>query len=81
MVIIEKVKQNIIGSGDSRLFMDTTGEGEALIFQDGKVTLGTWEKKFKGDRESYYDEEGNEISLNAGQIWVEIVKPDTKIEY
>ena len=53
--------------------MDTTGTGEALIFQDGKVITGTWEKKFKGDRETYYDDQGNEIALNAGQIWIEIV--------
>jgi len=80
-IIIMRVKQNLMDNKSNRLFMDTTGEGEALIFQDGQVIEATWEKKFKGERESFYDENGEEIALNRGQIWIEIVKPETKIEY
>ncbi len=78
-VVVMRVKQNVLTS--KRLFMDTTGDGEVLIFQDGKVIEGTWEKKLKSDRESFYDENGEEIALNRGQIWIEIVRPDTKIDY
>ncbi len=80
-IIVMRVNQNVVAADARRLFMDTVGEGDAIIFQDGKVLEATWEKKLKSDRETFYNENGEEIALNRGQIWIEIVKPDTNIEY
>lgn len=47
------------------------GEGDAIIFTDGKVIQGTW-LRYDGDftPAKFYDEEGNEIIFNQGKTWV-----------
>lgn len=47
------------------------GEGDALIFTNGKVIKVTW-MRYDGDftPAKYYDEEGNEIIFNQGKTWV-----------
>ncbi len=47
------------------------GEGDAIIFTDGKVIQGTW-LRYDGDftPAKFYDEEGNEIIFNQGKTWI-----------
>lgn len=47
------------------------GEGDALVFTNGKVIKGTW-MRYDGDftPAKFYDEEGNEIVFNQGKTWV-----------
>lgn len=47
------------------------GEGDALIFTNGKVIKGTW-MRYDGDftPAKFYDEEGNEVIFNQGKTWV-----------
>ena len=56
----------------------TVGQGDALLFQDGKVTLGRWQKNSPTDRLRMLDEQGNELPMNAGKTWVEVVR-DTSV--
>lgn len=81
VVIVQKTKE--IGPVDEykHLLYQTTGSGELLVFQDGKVTLGKWVKKDKASRTIFYDQQGREIELNRGKIWIEIVPARNKIEY
>ncbi|NQV89854.1 DUF3048 domain-containing protein [Candidatus Uhrbacteria bacterium] len=52
----------------------TTGEGEGYVFQDGNVIEATWRKPSKSERLKFYDREtGEEIIMNAGKTWIEIV--------
>ncbi len=78
-VIVQKVNTYLVDS--QRLGMDTVGEGEAIIFVDGTAIVGTWEKKSENDRTIFYDVNGDEVKLNAGPIWVEIVPTDREIVY
>jgi hypothetical protein len=55
--------------------------GEALIFQDGKVIKGTWNKKNRLARETFLDASGKEIELNRGQIWLQTVPAGTEAVY
>ncbi len=47
------------------------GEGDALVFTNGKVIKGTW-MRYDGDftPAKFYDEKGNEIVFNQGKTWV-----------
>ena len=47
------------------------GEGDALVFTNGKVIQGTW-MRYDGDftPAKYYDEKGDEIVFNQGKTWV-----------
>ncbi len=54
-----------------RLQMKTTGQGEAKIFQDGKMIPALWQKA-SGGRTVFTDESGRELKFNRGKIWVEV---------
>ncbi|MDO8505198.1 MAG: DUF3048 C-terminal domain-containing protein [bacterium] len=59
----------------------TIGEGEALVFQDGKVVVGTWKKPSARERLRFYHASGSEVQFNAGVSWVEIVPVGYKVKY
>ena len=63
------------------MFYTTTGEGEALVFQNGSVIKGSWEKDSREGRTKFFDAKGKEISFVRGQIWIEIVPAGNEIEY
>ena len=47
------------------------GEGDAVVFTNGKVIKGTWER-YGGDftPAKYLDENGDEIVMNQGKTWI-----------
>lgn len=51
--------------------VQTTGSGEAVIYKNGEVIDGTWEKKLATDRLVFYDQNHQEIKFTIGKIWVE----------
>jgi hypothetical protein len=77
-VIIIFVKSKVVDD-KLRLSMDTIGSDKATICMDGKCADGTWKKISIGSRIRFYDANNQEISLNAGNTWVEVVQPGTKI--
>lgn len=57
------------------------GSGKVLIFQDGGVTEGTWNKKDRTSRTLFLNKNNKPIALNAGQIWIEILPTGQKVNY
>lgn len=53
--------------------MDTIGSGNASVFIDGKQIRGTWEKPSRKERTRFFNETDVEITLNRGNIWVEVI--------
>lgn len=51
----------------------TVGSGGALIYKDGRVFNGSWEKKEDKAKLYFYDANRKEIEFAPGNIWVEIV--------
>lgn len=52
----------------------TTGEGMALVFQDGGMIEATWKKPSRNKRLRFYHRDsGKEIAMNAGTTWIEVV--------
>ncbi len=64
-----------------RLEIQTIGEGDALVFRDGLVIPGRWVKETPELEMRFYDEDGQEIGFNRGNIWIEVVAEDATIEY
>ena len=58
--------------------MDPVGQGEALVFRDGRVFEATWSRKAITDR-VVYEYDGEEIPLAEGTTWVALL-PNTKGE-
>lgn len=57
--------------------METVGSGDATIFLDGKEIKGSWKKSSRSDREIFYDQNGEEIIFNRGQLWITVIPPDS----
>ena len=60
------------GHGAHTLYGDK-GTGKAKYLVDGKVIDGTWSKKTRTDRTQLFDSAGQELKLNRGLIWFEIL--------
>ncbi len=71
----------IPGDDKGRREVKTVGEGDALIFQDGREIYGTWKKPSVEERTRFYDQDGNEIVWNAGKTWIEVVPSADYVTY
>jgi hypothetical protein len=71
VVIVQFVKMINTGDDKGHIIIDTIGEGDAVIMQDGKKIEATWKKNSRTARTTYADLDGNIIEFNRGQIWVE----------
>jgi len=78
-VLVAYTKTSLADS--QRLAMETVGSGKALIFLDGTAVDGTWKKESTKDRLKFYDKDGNEVELNSGTTWVEIVPTDRVVKF
>lgn len=67
--------------GGSHLLYKTVGEGEAIVFLDGEAIKGVWRKKDATARIRFYDTHGNEIALNRGQTFIEVVPKGNAVSY
>lgn len=66
--------------GDGHMQLIMHGKGDALIFREGKVTKGYWEKD-PGKVTKYKDSNGNTIPLVPGPTWIQVVKKGTRVDY
>jgi len=73
--VIVAMKTTSRFSNKDYLTVDTTGEGEAYIYQNGVKISGRWEKDPSSidSKLFFYDIDGREINFVPGKIWVEIV--------
>lgn len=72
-ILIEEHQYSETGDKNGRILFTTIGSGKVTLLRDGKVIEGTWQKDTRTDRTLYYDSAGNELKLNRGKIWIEIV--------
>ncbi|MBE3090908.1 MAG: DUF3048 domain-containing protein [Candidatus Atribacteria bacterium] len=78
-IIIQYVPvEEIPGDEEGRLEVGVIGEGIAKIFYGGNYYLTKWVKKSKDHPTVYYNNQGNVINLNQGNIWVHLVPEETK---
>jgi hypothetical protein len=59
----------------------TLGSGEALVFQDGNVTTGTWAKNSREEQIKITSPDGAVIALNPGQTWFIAVPNNKSVSY
>lgn len=58
---------------EHHMLYTVTGKGNTVIYQNGDVIEGTWEKIKATDRIKFFDSEGEEIKFVRGQIWIEVL--------
>ena len=81
VVIVRYTVQRPVNDKKAHLYHDIVGTNKALIFQDGKVTEGNWSRADVEKMDVYKDAQQNEIEFNRGQIWVQLVPVENKVNY
>ncbi len=80
-MIVQFVEERGPVDSEKHMFYKTIGSGDALIFQNGDVVKGTWEKDSISSRTIFYNTEGTEVSFVRGQIWIEGVPEGNEVSY
>ena len=73
VVVLETSVDVIAGDDKGRKELVTIVTGEMHLFQNGIEIIGTWKKPSVDQRLRFYDDEGNEIVMNAGTTWIEVI--------
>lgn len=80
LVLYTSINPYVNQAGEQAVRIDTTS-GKGVLFQDGKALDITWSKASRSTRTSYKDTTGQEISLNRGQTWIEVVPAGMAVTY
>lgn len=82
-VIVQSVDMRLIdGDSKGRLEAQLSGKGAALVFQNGRVTRGYWQKQQRDSPTVYTTADGRLIRLKRGQVWIQVAPSDgAEIEY
>jgi hypothetical protein len=84
-VVVLKVREFITssptGSGTSLPTADSLGSGDALVFTNGQVIEGTWEREEMTDPFTLLDSDGDEIVIAPGRLWMALVPNDEPVTW
>ncbi|MBI3289885.1 DUF3048 domain-containing protein [Candidatus Microgenomates bacterium] len=80
-VVVQFVKEQSLKDPEKHMLYSTTGKGDAIIFTNGNVIRGKWEKTDRTSRTKFTDSRGAEINFIPGQIWVEALPLGTSVTY
>lgn len=79
-IIIQKVQKKIVDDY-GRLHLDIISEGTGYLISNGKINEITWSKISAESKTIYKDNIGNEIKLNPGQTWIQVISQNSRIEF
>ncbi len=82
-VVVEYVPTSYSTQADGKpeTDMQLVGSGQAMVFNDGTVTPGTWSKASDGAATKLLDAAGKPIALNRGTTWYEIIPVGNSVTY
>jgi hypothetical protein len=79
-IIVQYTPNSTIkGDTKDRQEVKTSGSGNGYYITCGKAIKIKWSKESRSAQTKYTDEAGNEIVLNPGQTWVQVVPVNNKI--
>lgn len=67
--------------GGKTPLVTTVGSGDAFIFRDGRVIVGTWNRPTATSGTTFTTPEGEPIPFKPGQIWIALVEKAPEITY
>lgn len=79
-IIIEKVGVKVLDSV-GRLGLNNIGKGRGYLLTGGKLIEVEWSKSSRSGKTTYNNLKGEEITINKGTTWIQIVSDNTKIEF
>ena len=78
--IIVQFVETFTKDGEGRQDINLNSNGEIKLFRDGTIINGSWERSSR-DHIIYLDNNGNEIEINPGKTWIQLVPNGTEINY
>ncbi|NSW76341.1 MAG: DUF3048 domain-containing protein [Candidatus Atribacteria bacterium] len=79
--VIVQVTEHVVKDAEGRLEIRFVGQGQGWVFSDGVVLPIRWEKKTLRDKTRFYYDNGEELRVNPGRVWIEIVDTKTKVVF
>lgn len=79
-LIIQFVATKVVDDA-GRLDLELVGSGEGYFLTNGVKIPVSWTKDSRKDRTIYKDNSGNEITLNPGNTWIQIVPKSMTIQW
>jgi hypothetical protein len=80
-LVVPQGQGELDSSGAYYTDYSTSGSGQAFVFQDGGVTVGSWSKADRGSQIKFTDSAGAPIELDPGQTWITLLGSASKITY
>lgn len=78
-IIIQFAANYSLGDGSARQEVETVGGGSGYYITNGKCEKITWEKPARAEKTKYIGEDGEEIVLNQGKTFVNIINPSNNV--
>lgn len=77
-VILERVEMEVLDEVGRRK-ITTIGEGDVVVYTQGKKEIGKWKKVSRQSRTAFVKAGGEDLALSAGKIWVEVVPEEISV--
>jgi hypothetical protein len=68
-------------NNDPETDMQLIGSGKAYVFEDGGVTVGTWNKASDAGQTKLLDASGQPIKFDTGNTWYDVVPTGNNVTY
>ncbi len=65
------------GGGHMSIEIQVWGQGQALIFRDGKMIQGYWKREAREHMLTFWDGEGKPLALKPGNTWMQLAPLET----
>lgn len=80
-VVIAMIIPRGIASDGEHTNYATIGSGQTVVFQDGVIQTGTWQKTSLVSQITFSDVNGKPLKLNPGQTWITAVDSVSSVTY
>lgn len=78
-IILQYVNTKVVDD-EGRLEMQMIGSGKGMLFTEGKAYELEWSKKSLRSATEFTFTNGDQIKLNPGQTWIQVVTKKTKVD-
>lgn len=68
-----------LGDGSARINVSDVGSGKGYFITEGEYIPVTWSKPSRNAKTEFKDEDGDEVLLNHGQTWIQVVSPSHNV--
>ncbi|MGQ9746409.1 MAG: DUF3048 domain-containing protein [Candidatus Caldatribacteriaceae bacterium] len=79
--VLVQVAEHVVKDEEGRLEIRFVGQGTGWVFNGGKVLPVRWEKKNLRDKTRFYYENGEELRVSPGRMWVEVVDTRKRVVF